>query len=190
MPIQIAFEVQDDELERFAVMARQVKAEMPAHMDGSTLAALVRVKLNAARTSGETPQFILDRIDQLEQLADMVEDAEWGLAGEDQDRVCSALFYFSEPNNLIPDCVPVFGLLDDALMVELSLRDFEPELTAYRKFCGFRRIERERRTLRGSSDKVTKEDWLADQRALMHHHLREQRRAAQGPDGGWRITLW
>jgi uncharacterized membrane protein YkvA (DUF1232 family) len=190
MPIQIAFDVQDDDLERFAVMARKVKAEMPANMDGSTLAALVRVKLNAARTSGETPQFVLDRIDQLEQLADMVEDAEWGLEGEDRDRVRSALFYFSEPNDLIPDRVPVFGFLDDAIMVELSLRDFEPELTAYRKFCGFRTAEMERRAVRGSSDEVTKEDWLADQRALHHHQMRERRRAAQGPDGGWRITLW
>lgn len=190
MPIKIAFEVQDEDLERFAVMARRVKAEMPAHMDGSTLAALVRMKLNAALMSDETPLFILDRLDQLEQLADMVEDVEWGLEGEDRDRVRSALFYFSEPNDLIPDRVPVFGFLDDALMVELSLRDFEPELTAYRKFCGFRTAERKRRALRGSSDEVTKEDWLADQRALLHHRMREQRRAAQGPEGGWRITLW
>lgn len=190
MPIQIAFDVQEADLERFAVMARQVKAKMPAHMDGSTLAALVRVKLNAARTSGDTPEFILDRIDQLEQLADMIEDAEWGLEGEDRDRVRSALFYFSEPNDLIPDRVPVFGFLDDALMVELSLRDFEPELAAYKKFCGFRTAERQRRAEHGSSQEVTKEDWLADQRALLHHHMRERRRVTQDSDGGWKITLW
>lgn len=190
MSMQIAFEVHDDDLERFAVMVRRLKAEMPAKMDAGTLAGLVRAKLNAVRMSDNTPGFVLDRIDQLEQLADMAEDAEWGLEGEDRDRVCGALFYFSEPNDLIPDRVPVFGFLDDALMVELSLRDFEPELDAYKKFCGFRSAERQRRAERGSSDKVTKQDWLADQRALLHHHMRERRSAAQAGNEGWKVSLW
>ena len=190
MPIQIAFDVHDEDLERFAVMARRLKAEMPENMDAGTLAGLVRAKLNAARTSSDTPRFVLDRIDQLEQLVDMAEDKEWGLEGEDLDRVCSALFYFSEPNDLIPDRVPVFGFLDDAVMVELSLRDFEPELTAYNEFCGFRVAERQRREVRGSSDEVTKQDWLADKRALLHHHMRERRKEAQGADAGWKISLW
>jgi len=190
MPIKIAFEVHDDELERFAVMARRLKAEMPANMDTGTLASLVRSKLKAAQMSGDTPKFVLDRINQLEELADMVEDMEWGLDGKDRDRVCGALFYFSEANDLIPDRVPVFGFLDDALMVELSLRDFEPELTAYRRFCGFRIAEQQRREARGSSDEVTKEDWLADQRAVLHHQMREGRNATEGPNGGWKVSLW
>jgi uncharacterized membrane protein YkvA (DUF1232 family) len=190
MPIQIAFEVHDDDLERFAVMARRLKSEMPDDMDAGTLAGLVRAKLNAARMSGDTPKFVLDRIDRLEQLADMAEDTEWGLEGEDRDRVCGALFYFAEPNDLIPDRVPVFGFLDDALMVELSLRDFELELTAYREFCGFRTAEKQRREARGSSDEVTKEDWLADQRALLHHHMRERRRMTQDSNQGWKVSLW
>jgi hypothetical protein len=173
MPIEIAFEISDEDLQRFVAMVHRLKKEMPDHMDGRTLARLVRVKLEAARQDGGTPAFIRERIDRLEQLADMIEDDEWGLEGKDRHRVRGALFYFTEPADLIPDRVPVLGFLDDALLIELTLRDFEPELTAYGQFCGFRTAERERRAARGSAEDVTKEDWLADRRAKLHHQRLE-----------------
>lgn len=190
MPMQIAFEVPDADLERFAAMARRVKAQMPADADPRTLAELVRVKLEGARRSGDCPAFILERIERLEQLADMIEDDEWGLEGDELKRVQGALFYFAEPVDMIPDRVPVLGFLDDAVMVELTLQDFEPELAAYDKFCGFRTAEQERRAGHGSSETVTKEDWLADQRALLHRQMRERRRVGETAPGGWKITLW
>ena len=190
MPMQIAFEVPDADLERFAAVAQQVKSQMPPDADPKTLAELVRVKLVTARSSGECPEFILERIERLEQLADMIEDEEWALQGDELKRVQGALFYFAEPVDMIPDRVPVLGFLDDAVMVELTLRDFEPELAAYDKFCGFRTAEQERRAEHGNLDTVTKEDWLADQRALLHRQMRERRRVGTTEPGGWKITLW
>ena len=190
MSIQIAFEIPDADLARFAAMANRFKSRMPTDMDPRTLARLVRAKLEGAREGGEVPDFIMDRIQRLDMLADMVEDVEWGLDGDELIRVQGALFYFAEPSDVIPDRVPVLGFLDDALMVELTLRDFEPELTAYQKFCGFRIAERQRREQRGLTTDVTKEDWLADQRALLHHQMRERRKAVAETPGGWKITLW
>lgn len=190
MPMEIAFEVPDADLERFAAMAQRVKSKMPPDADPRTLAELVRVKLASARSSGQCPAFILERIERLEQLADMIEDEEWQLEGEDLTRVQGALFYFAEAADIIPDRVPVLGFLDDAVMVELTLQDFEPELMAYHKFCGFRTAEKERRAEHGSTETVTKEDWLADQRALLHHQMRERRRVGTNAPGGWKVTLW
>lgn len=190
MSMQIAFEITDPDLERFAAMAQRVKSQMPADCDPRTLAELVRVKLEGARQSGECPAFIFERIERLEQLADMIEDEEWGLEGDELSRVKGALFYFAEPADMIPDRVPVLGFLDDAVMVELTLRDFEPELAAYDKFCGFRTAETQRRAEHGSTETVTKGDWLADQRALLHRQMRERRRVGSTEPGGWKITLW
>jgi uncharacterized membrane protein YkvA (DUF1232 family) len=188
--MQIQFEIPDADLERFVAVADQVRAQMPADMDSATLARLVRTKLETARAAGDCPDFIQQRIDRLELLADMVEDSEWGLEGDELKRIKTALFYFTEPVDIIPDRVPVLGFLDDAVMVELTLRDFRPELRAYRKFCGFRTAERERRAEHGHTDEVTKEDWLADQRALLHHQMRERRETRASEPGGWKITLW
>jgi uncharacterized membrane protein YkvA (DUF1232 family) len=190
MSIQIAFEVPEADLERFVALAGRVKASMPADLDTLTLARLVRAKLAIAQISGRMPDFVLDRINRLEELADMIEDTEWGLDGDELARVKGALFYFSEPVDLVPDRVPVFGFLDDALMVELTLRDFEPELEAYRKFCGFRDAEQQRRAEHGHTDEVTKEDWLADQRSLLHTRMRNRRKTTANSDGGWKISLW
>lgn len=190
MPMEIAFEVPDADLERFTVMANRVKAQMPADIDAVTLARLVRAKLETARASGECPAFIQQRIDRLEQLADMVEDEEWGLDGEELARMLGALFYFTEPVDLIPDRIPVLGFLDDAVMVELTLQEFGPELVAYNLFCGFRIAERQRRDAHGNAEEVTKQDWLADQRALLHHQMRERRKVRASEPGGWKISLW
>ena len=172
MSMQIAFEIEDEDLERFAALAGRVKTQMPPRMDSGTLARLVRAKLETARASGDCPAFIQERIDRLEVLSDMVEDTEWGLEGDDLERMQYALFYFTEPADMIPDRVPVLGFLDDALMVELTLREFRPEIRAYEKFCGVRIAERERREQHGSNATVSKEDWLADQRAMLHRQMR------------------
>lgn len=190
MPMQIAFEIPDEDLERFSTMANRIKAQMPADMDSATLARLVRMKLETARSAGGCPAFILERIERLEELADMAEDLEWGLDGDELTSIQRALFYFTEPADMIPDRVPVLGFLDDAVMVELTLEEFEPELKAYEKFCGFRIAERERRDQHGTSEEVTKEDWLADQRALLHRQMRERRKTRSEEPGGWKITLW
>lgn len=190
MSLQISIELDEADLARFAAMARQVKSQLPAKVNHEKISREIREKLRRAQEADDLPDFIAVRIQQLEMLADMLADTEWGLDAEEITRIHSALYYFREPVDVIPDRVPGLGYLDDAIMIELTLRDFEPELAAYQSFCGFRTAERQRRKNRGLPTDIKKEDWLADQRALSHHRIRELREAAAEPEGGWKITLW
>jgi uncharacterized membrane protein YkvA (DUF1232 family) len=45
------------------------------------------------------------------------------------------LAYIADPEDLVPDHVEVVGLLDDAIMLELLLRDQRHLLDAWRDFC-------------------------------------------------------
>ncbi len=83
--------------------------------------------------------------------------------------------YFAEPADMIPDQIPGIGFLDDVIMVELVVENLEPEITAYIEFCKFRSAEEARRKNQGLDTHVGRDDWLADQRAVLHSRMRKRR---------------
>ena len=64
----------------------------------------------------------------------MLEDGEWALPDDDRLRVLDALAYVADAHDLVPDSVPVLGLVDDAIMLELVLRELQHELDGYEEF--------------------------------------------------------
>lgn len=88
---------------------------------------------------GNAPVYIRDRIRQVQRLIAMLEDEAWALPPRFRLEVVKVLVYFSDPDDLIPDSLPVIGMLDDAIMLELLLRDEQDLLRAYDRFCNARR---------------------------------------------------
>jgi uncharacterized membrane protein YkvA (DUF1232 family) len=168
-------------------VGRAVKRDVGGHPRRTVLAGARQ--LFAQAKDAKLPDFIADRLSKLGELADMVSDSEWQLTGEDRERVVSALAYFANPDDIIPDRVPGIGFLDDAIMAELVVKELDAEITAYREFCSYRTNEEKRRADQGMSTTVSREDWLADKRAVLHHRMRERRLSSRS-SGGWRVRLW
>lgn len=87
---------------------------------------------------GDAPDYIKERISKVQRLIQMLEDEAWALPPRHRSEVVAALVYFSDPEDLIPDEVPVIGMLDDAIMLELVLRHEQALLAAYERFCAAR----------------------------------------------------
>jgi hypothetical protein len=103
----------------------------------------------------------------------MVRDEAWALPEGDRERVLSALVYFCDPNDVIPDNVAVLGFLDDAIMIELSVRELKHELDAYDDFCDFRQHQAQRRGL--EADKVGRAEWLEGRREELVERMHQRR---------------
>src|SRR5262245_8963173 len=116
MPITVSFELSDKDLKHFRDRIKEAKAI--AAGDAPELTNAARRLLEQTRKT-ELPQFVRTRIEHLDQLAAMLEDKEWSLAGADRQRVLNAMAYFAEVDDVIPDTIPGLGFLDDAIMVEL-----------------------------------------------------------------------
>lgn len=84
---------------------------------------------------GNAPDYIKERISKVQRLVQMLEDEAWALPTRHRAEVVAALVYFSDPDDLIPDELPVIGMLDDAIMLELVLRRERGLLEAYDRFC-------------------------------------------------------
>ena len=90
------------------------------------------VRLHLLEQVGESqvPQFIRERLERLTMMIRMLEDLEWRLPSAESARVLNALAYFAEPDDLIPDEIPGLGFLDDAIMIELVVRELRHEIEA------------------------------------------------------------
>jgi uncharacterized membrane protein YkvA (DUF1232 family) len=112
---------------------RDVKATAHGLDEKAIIAAASR--LAAETGSRQLPDFVKERLGKLEVLIRMLDDAD---EGRHRARVLGALAYFAEPADLIPDQIPGLGFLDDAIMVELVVRDLQPEIESYADFCRYR----------------------------------------------------
>lgn len=53
------------------------------------------------------------------------------ISGENLHLTIAAIVYFVSPFDIIPDSVPIFGHLDDALVVRLAVKSVGPDLDAF-----------------------------------------------------------
>ncbi|RLA30796.1 MAG: hypothetical protein DRR11_12430 [Gammaproteobacteria bacterium] len=183
MPLDITFTLSDTDLEHFQTIVDKAKSSLEDTLDAAAIETAARQLITDAKST-ELPGFISERLAKLELVINMVGDQEWQLNDDERKRVLGALVYFCNPDDLIPDHIPGLGFLDDAIYVELVIRELQAEVDSYDEFCNFRTAEEERRRQKGLDPHVQREEWLADKRAALHARIRK-RRPKSG--GGWRL---
>ena len=175
MSLKITFELSESDLKHFRKMMQDSKSAMASAPDDEILTA-TRALLKEVRAVGsKAPEFLTERMGSLESMVGMLDDSEWKLPAPDRKRVLSALAYFSEPDDLIPDDIPGLGFLDDAIMIELVVRELKHEIQAYDDFCRYRTTEEKRRKFKGQDDSVSRDQWLSSRRKALHDRMRSRR---------------
>ncbi len=188
MPLEIKFTLSDADLRQFQDIVDESRSAMNKQHPAEQIEAAARDLIRKAR-DGELPEFVAERMRKLDVVINMIKDDEWQLNEEECRRVLSVLAYLCEPEDLIPDHIPVLGYLDDAIYAEIVLSELQNEIALYQEFCGFRDTEEARRRQLGENIKVGREEWLADKRVTLHAKMRK-RRFSTGTTGTWRMRLW
>lgn len=192
MTLSIAIELSDRDLEHFQATQQAVRDAVGNKSTEEVIAAANGLLAEARKD--EVPDFIGERLAQIDNLVAMLRDEGWNLPEEDRQRVLSALVYFADSeHNIIPDTVPVLGFLDDAIMIELCVRELQHDIEAYEDFCDYREREAARHGQEPAS--VGRADWLADRRDELidrMHRRRERdfgtgygRSSGYGPHAGY-----
>lgn len=181
MPEKIVLELSDDDLVYFRRVMEDVWKNNAKRAEKELVDGARRLLRQATKI--KAPEYVQSRLADLGVLVEMFDDKEWPLPDEDRRRIVAALGYFAVAKDLIPDKIPGIGLLDDALMAELVMRELKHEVTGYRDFCEYRDNEA---TLRGN--KASREDWLAAKRRQIFMRIKrrqEERRRHSSLFGSW-----
>jgi uncharacterized membrane protein YkvA (DUF1232 family) len=134
---KVTFSLDEEDTNYFRKVFKQARKDA-AKQDAEEILRPAKELVEKVRGNRKTPRFVLEAMVTLEDLTQLVEDQDYGLPKRVESKVLGALAYFSNPGDLIPDEIPVFGFLDDALMIKLVEQEFTHELAGYRKFRRFR----------------------------------------------------
>lgn len=180
MALEFNIEISDQDLP-FFMQAMQRAEERAAGKSAKQILDEAAKTFSSAQGQ-QMPEFVRSRLAGVENLIAMAADDGWALADDDRNRVVAALTYFADPEDLIPDNVPVLGFLDDAIMIEVVQQVLQPEIEAYADFCKYRSQEAEHRG--EATANVSREDWLEGRRVELQTRMR-QRRQSYAPSAAW-----
>ena len=168
MAFEVKFELTESDLEHFRDVMRKAQA-------GAKQLSERDILDNAKKLSQDikdnVPEFVRERIQKLETFVAMIEDDEWQIPNEERTEVLSALAYFSDPEDLVPDHIPVLGFLDDAIMIELVAEEFKDDFEAFEEFCTYRTREEGR----SGDNAITRDEWLESKRHELHSRMKSRR---------------
>ncbi|NOR20588.1 MAG: DUF1232 domain-containing protein [Xanthomonadales bacterium] len=172
MSLQIKFELSQTDLDHFCEAMKRSR-ESSADIPSQEIIENTKLLLKQIQRS-DAKDFIRQRIGQLATLISMLEDTAWHLAEDDRERVLTALSYFSEPADLIPDDIPGLGFLDDAIMIEIVCQELKHEIRAYKDFVKDCASRPKQDDPQAASEREAR--WLAERRAQLHARMRRRRK--------------
>lgn len=167
MTLKITFELEEQDLKYFRSQMNRAKKAAKAVTEEEVVAK-TKEALISVRSQKKVPSFVAERLTKVDSLISMLGDSEWALEAKERKDVLAALSYFNDPEDIIPDNIPVIGLIDDAIMIELVVRELAPEIEAYADFCNYRK----------GAPKASHEDWLEAKRRALFGRMRRRRQNA------------
>ena len=192
MSLRVTFDLNDKDLAHFRRIMRGARDATKELGDEQIIGAAQDLLKQVEEATTKLPNFVTERLHKLTVMIDMLTDDEWRIPAVERGRVLSALAYFAEPEDLIPDHIPGLGFLDDAIMVELVVRELKHEIEAYEDFCRFR-TEKEKEPGARKQSPDEREKWLASKRKGLHERMRRRstrQRRSRRSRGGPKVTLF
>jgi len=112
--------------------------------------------------------YITSHLETLENMVQMISDKQWRMPTNEKQFLLSALQYFIDEDDIIPDNTPVIGLLDDCIMIDIVENKLKAKIQAYNEFKKAARIY-------AFDDTYSTKDWVETKRKEAFSRLRHRR---------------
>lgn len=171
---------------RFFRDALRKSREAVRHAEEAEIVEAIGDVLAEIKQEAPLPDFVARRIPQLESMIMMLQDREWALPKNERERLLATFIYFGDPEDILPDHIPVIGYLDDVIMIELVVRELQHVREAYEDFCDFR--DGYDRRFKTGHDPAIRRDRIDRKRQQLHQRMK--RRLARDRRAKISTALW
>lgn len=189
MSLAITIELGDADLSHF-ISAMHRSQENAKHLTPGEVTAAASKLLVDGHHVKDLPNFIKERLGKLDSMIAMVNDHGFALPEGDKNRVLACLTYFANPDDIVPDNVPVLGYLDDAIMIELCVRELQHEIDAYEDFVAYRKDEAARRGVDVSTLNTERPEWAEARRIELIDRMSKRRSMSYHSSGSGGMRLF
>ena len=173
MSLKISFELSDRDLQYFREALKHARNAV-RHAEENEIIEAIRDVLDEIRSNEPLPDFVARRIPEIESFIQMLTDDEWQLPDADRERLLAMFIYFADPEDILPDDIPVIGYLDDVIVIELIMQELQHVREAYEDFNNFRKsFDKEHGA---ALDGAVRRDRIDRRRQQLHQRM--QRRSA------------
>lgn len=183
--MKFTIELSDRDL-RFFRKALKKSREAVRHAEEAEIVEAIGDVLEEIKGEQPLPDFVAKRIPQLEAMIRMLQDDEWSLPTAERERLLATFIYFGDPEDIVPDHIPVIGYLDDIIMIELVIRELHHVREAYDDFCDYRDAYDKR--AQGLQDGAVRRDRIDKKRQQLHQRMK--RRLAKDRRAKKSTALW
>jgi len=142
------------------------------HADESQIIEAIGDVLADIKSEQPLPDFVEKRIPVLESLIRMLQDDEWALPINERERLLATFIYFADPEDILPDHIPVIGYLDDVIMIELVVNELFHVREAYEDFCEYRDDYDSR--FKTGHDGAVRRDRIDRKRQTLHQRMKRR----------------
>jgi uncharacterized membrane protein YkvA (DUF1232 family) len=175
MAMRFSIELSDRDLDFFRKALKKSR-DAVRHADESEIIEAIGDILAEIKSEGPLPDFVARRIPRLESLIRMLQDDEWALPTDERERLLAMFVYFGDPEDILPDNIPVIGYLDDVIMIELVVRELRHVREAYDDFCDFR--DNYDKQFKTGHDPAVRRDRIDRKRQSLHQRMKRRRKSA------------
>jgi uncharacterized membrane protein YkvA (DUF1232 family) len=113
--------------------------------------------------------YVQDHVVVLENMLKMLKDRNWTLSSAGRKYILSALKYFVDNDDVIPDDTPVVGLLDDCIVIDIVNEKVNDELKSFNDF------DESAKVYTCNDERYTVNDWHETQKMELNSRLRHRR---------------
>ena len=171
---------------KFFRKALKKSREAVRHAEESEIIEAIGDVLEEIKGEEPLPDFVAKRIPQLDAMIRMLQDAEWNLPNAERERLLAMFVYFGDPEDIVPDHIPVIGYLDDIIMIELVIRELHHVREAYDDFCDYR--DAYEKNSQALEDGAVSRDRIDKKRQQLHQRMK--RRLAKDRRANKSTALW